>query len=609
MFDGIDTTWNRLRSLVHGSASIAVLDALPEAFAEALRSFDAFAPERSVPALARLHGLVSRLCPQDPMELCARPPSNGLPPPWPARGYLTGSPPGSVREGDVSRSRDVALERIAKALELASGVVVEATAPRELWGTDEPVTGTLTVYNRGALPIQFADYVDPSIARRRRLVSHPPMASVAPDSAVVRQFRGRSFGRPTAPWWLAEPRRGAMFANLSIAVEGLTDEVGSYPDAAMTVTVVAGGVSFGVTSPLVYRYADQVRGEVRRPVAGVPAVSVLLDQELEYAPARTPIEREISVHLQGAGSHERTVQLAIQVPSGLAADSASKTVVLPGNGVVRSIAFRLRGTLPPGRHVIDVTATAGGETYAQGYTTIDYEHINPRRMYRPSRLTIEAVDIAATGPMRVGYIQGVGDNSAAALSQLGVDVTLVDPASLAQADLIGYHAIVVGPRAYDANPALVANNARLLEYVRTGGTMVVQYGQYEMMRPGMTPYPLTINRPHDRVTNENAPVTLIDSTSTVLRSPNVITPADFEGWIQDRSLYMPRTFDPAYVPSVAMSDPGEPPNRGGILVAPYGRGTYVYTSLAFFRQLPNGVPGAARLFLNLLAARTQRPAQ
>jgi hypothetical protein len=336
---------------------------------------------------------------------------------------------------------------------------------------------------------------------------------------------------------------------------------------------------------------------------------VLLDQELEYAPARSPIEREIRVHLQGAGSDERTVQLAIQVPSGLAADSASKTVVLPGNGVVRSIAFRLRGTLPPGRHVIDVTATAGGETFAQGYTTIDYEHINPRRMYRPSRLTIEAVDIAATGPMRVGYIQGVGDNSAAALSQLGVDVTLVDPASLAQADLSGYHAIVVGPRAYDANPALVANNARLLEYVRTGGTMVVQYGQYEMMRPGMTPYPLTINRPHDRVTNENAPVTLIDSTSTVLRSPNAITPADFEGWIQDRSLYMPRTFDPAYVPSVAMSDPGEPPNRGGILVAPYGQGTYVYTSLAFFRQLPNGVPGAARLFLNLLSARTQRPAQ
>jgi hypothetical protein len=125
----------------------------------------------------------------------------------------------------------------------------------------------------------------------------------------------------------------------------------------------------------------------------------------------------------------------------------------------------------------------------------------------------------------------------------------------------------------------------------------------------MTPYPLTINRPHDRVTNENAPVTLIDSTSTVLRSPNAITPADFEGWIQDRSLYMPRTFDPAYVPSVAMSDPGEPPNRGGILVAPYGQGTYVYTSLAFFRQLPNGVPGAARLFLNLLSARTQRPAQ
>jgi hypothetical protein len=190
-----------------------------------------------------------------------------------------------------------------------------------------------------------------------------------------------------------------------------------------------------------------------------------------------------------------------------------------------------------------------------------------------------------------------------------MQVAVLDPAALPQADLRGFGAIVVGPRAYDANPALVANNARLLEYVEQGGTLVVQYGQYEMTRPGMTPYPLTINRPHDRVTQEDAPVTLIDTTSTVLRSPNRITAADFQGWVQDRSLYMPRTFDPRYVPAVAMSDPGEPPNRGGILVARYGQGTYVYTSLAFFRQLPNGVPGAARLFVNLLSARVTGTAQ
>ncbi|HVE78903.1 MAG TPA: hypothetical protein VNA89_08585, partial [Gemmatimonadaceae bacterium] len=162
--------------------------------------------------------------------------------------------------------------------------------------------------------------------------------------------------------------------------------------------------------------------------------------------------------------------------------------------------------------------------------------------------------------------------------------------------------VVVGPRAYEASAPLVEHNARLLDYARGGGTLVVQYGQYEMTRPGMMPFAITIHRPHDRVTDERAPVQLLDPASPLLTTPNRITDADFAGWVQERSLYMPRTFDPAYRTVLATNDPGETANPGGILVAPYGRGLYVYTTLAFFRQLPAGVPGAARLFVNLLAA-------
>jgi hypothetical protein len=138
---------------------------------------------------------------------------------------------------------------------------------------------------------------------------------------------------------------------------------------------------------------------------------------------------------------------------------------------------------------------------------------------------------------------------------------------------------------------------------------VVQYGQYEMLAPGILPYPVTLARPADRVTVENSPVRIIDSTATVLTAPNRITERDFEGWVQDRSLYMPRTHDAAWRPVIAMQDPGAPANDGGILVARLGRGTYVYTTLAFFRQLPDGVPGAARLLVNLLAARAPGQAQ
>jgi hypothetical protein len=582
---------------------VAALDSLPGALNAARALFDAFAPERSIPALVTVHRLLSRICDNEPFGIpCAEPASDGLGLPGPAGGYLAGSPPGGVAEGDIGRARGVALARVQRALQLASGVVVEAIARRELWSIDAPYGGSLTVYNRGRLPVQVAELVS----------SHPSYVTILPDSSRVFSFTGRPIGRPTAPWWLSQPRRGAMFANLRLR----GDEAAALPDhesreafETTAVGVRVEGADIGVRVPVVYRFVDQVLGEVRRPIAGVPAVSVRLEQEVEYAPARAPIERELRVHLWQADTTARVVQVTLRLPSGLRTDSSTRSVTLPPGGAARTVPFRVRGTLAAGRHVIDAVAIADGQEYSQGYTTIDYEHITPRRMYRPSRLTIEAVDVTATSNMRVGYIQGVGDNSMPALEQLGIAVTRLNPATLGSADLRGYSAIVVGPRAYESFPALVANNARLLDYARAGGTLVVQYGQYEMQQPGIMPYPVTINRPHDRVTNENAPVTIIDSTASVLRTPNRITARDFEGWIQDRSLYMARTFDSTYVPILEMSDPGEPARRGALLVAPLGQGTYVYTTLAFFRQLPNGVPGAARLFVNLLAAKAGRVAQ
>jgi hypothetical protein len=203
----------------------------------------------------------------------------------------------------------------------------------------------------------------------------------------------------------------------------------------------------------------------------------------------------------------------------------------------------------------------------------------------------------------VAYVPGVSDNVAPALRELGVDVTVVEPQALAGADLTRFTTVVVGPRAYEAYPEVMAARTRLLDFARAGGTLVVQYQQNEVQRPGVVPYPMTVARPHDRVTIEEAPVTVVDAASPLLSHPNRIGAADWEGWVQERSLYMPRTFDERYAAPLEMHDPGEPANRGAILVAPLGRGTYVYTSLSLFRQLPAGVPGAARLFVNLLAAR------
>ena len=238
---------------------------------------------------------------------------------------------------------------------------------------------------------------------------------------------------------------------------------------------------------------------------------------------------------------------------------------------------------------------------------MDYEHIRPQRLYRDAVLRLTAADVALPPDANVAYVPGVGDNSVAALRQLGLPVTVIEPDQVASTDLSRFTAVVVGPRAYDASEALVRQNGALLDWVRRGGTLVVQYGQYEMQRPGMMPYPISFpprgpGRGPQRVTDESAAVRITDPAARVLAWPNRITPADFAGWVQDRSLYMPATHAPEYAAPLSMSDPGEPPSDGALLVARYGRGTYVYTTLALFRQLPAGVPGAMRLFVNLLAA-------
>ncbi|HKR07843.1 MAG TPA: hypothetical protein VJS39_01525, partial [Gemmatimonadaceae bacterium] len=259
-----------------------------------------------------------------------------------------------------------------------------------------------------------------------------------------------------------------------------------------------------------------------------------------------------------------------------------------------------------GLQQITATASAKGKTFQSGYVPIEYPHINPQRMYRPSSLSINAVNLVLPPRLNVAYIQGVGDNVAPVLQQLGVPLTLLDPDDIPQTDLSRFTAIVVGPRAYQANQTLIDNNEYLLSYVRSGGRMVVQYGQGEMQRPGIMPYPITLSQPAARVTDENAVVTFTDPTSPLLTAPNRITQGDFSGWVQERSTYMPSTFDTHYRSMLSMSDPGEQPNRAGILAAAYGRGTYIYVTLALFRQLPAGVAGGARIFANLLGGNSIR---
>jgi len=511
--------------------------------------------------------------------------------------------------GDLAVSLETAERRARTAFLAAAGVLVEATAPRELVAVDDTVSVTLSVYNQGRSDVVLGGV---SVWANDDEASTPSgqRVDIPPDSTG----RATVTIRPqvaSQPWWMAVGRRGDMFipaGSGSTAAENIAIGEDRLADTRAQASLTIAGTPVVVTAaPVIYRVADPARGEVRKPLAAVPPLSVLFDDEVEYARAGVPFDRAYTVHLQSASSSPSSVSVTLAPPAGLTGDSLLRRVALQPFGAA-SIVYRLRGRLAAGRHQVSATARVGDRTYASGYIPVQYSHIRPLRYYRAASVELEAVNAALPTRTQVAYVQGVGDNVAPMLSQLGLNVTTLTPEQLATSDLSRFGSIVVGPRAFAASPALAAHAWRLQEFARRGGTVVVQYGQQEMQAPGLLPYPITLARVAQRVTDENAPIAVLDPASRLLAFPNRITGEDYKGWVQERATYMPTTADPHYQRLFEMHDPGEPANQNAVLVAPLGRGAYVYVTLALFRQLPAGVPGGARLFLNLLAANGQSTA-
>ena len=589
MFDGLDTTWNRFNSARLPDSARSALDSLAGQEAAIRRARDLEHPSRVVAPLAAYVRLLSRAMSG---VRCV-----------PLTNVQSREPSCAPLLGDLTLSLETTRTRAVNALLNAAGVTIDATAPRELIAERDTVTTTISVYNQGTQPVTVERVALPGEASPSSWVAR----RIEPDSV----FRSRLLYHAdvlTVPWWLRLGRRGDNF------VQPMQDMVigdDRIQDSGADVVVRVADVEVPVhTGPIVYRHADPARGEVRRPIATVPEISVLLQHEVEYARANGPFERTVIVTLHSASPSPREVDVALSVPRGAKADTAVRHASLKPFGDVQ-LYFKVQGRLAPGRDSITAVARLGPRSFSQGFVPIEFEHIAPQRYYRPARTYVESVN-ATFADLRVGYIRGVSDNVPPMLEELGLPVAELDPAALPQTNLSSYTTIVIGPRAYEANPALVANNAVLMRFVNGGGTIVTQYGQFEYAQPGagILPYPITLSRPADRVTDERAAVRVIDPGSPLLARPNKIGESDFAGWVQERSLYMPHTFDKQYHALFSMNDKNDPANDAAVLVAPVGKGTYVYTSFSFFRQLPAGNPGAARLFINLLSANqssTSRP--
>jgi hypothetical protein len=365
------------------------------------------------------------------------------------------------------------------------------------------------------------------------------------------------------------------------------------------VTLEIAGKAITVRRPVEYRYADDVRGEVRRELNIVPKLAVALDRELLIVSTGSQqMTRELSVSITNNMNSSAEGRVRLVVPTGWRVDPSERPFSIQRKDEKATVKFKVEMPRTPGTFSVQAEATSNGEVFSQTMQTLAYEHIQTHRIYRPAKADVKLIDLK-TVPLKVGYIRGSGDRVAEAISQLGVEVEEIDQTLLASGDLSRFDAIVVGIRAYQVRPDLVANNKRLMDFVTSGGTLLVQYQLPDTYaQRNLVPFPTQMG---PRVVDENAAVKILQPAHPIFNFPNKISDDDFKGWVQERNLYNFDKMDPKYVGLLESHDAGEPENAGGLVIADIGKGKYIYCSYSLFRQLPAGVPGAYRLLANMLS--------
>jgi LmbE family N-acetylglucosaminyl deacetylase len=351
------------------------------------------------------------------------------------------------------------------------------------------------------------------------------------------------------------------------------------------------------------QYINKMGASEKIPLAVVPTFSVVLEPAQQALPLSDGKETTVSVGVSSNLTGAPKGSLHLDLPSGWRAEPSSTEVNLARRGDTQHFSFNVfPANLAQGRAEIHAVLDVGGNEYSEGYALVTREDLGAFYYFEPAVQHVSIVDVKVPKDLKVGYIMGAGDDIANVLQQIGMHVTLIPAEKIASENLAQYGTIVLGVRAYDAHKDLVANNKKLLDFVSGGGTLIVQNNNSvgDFNSDHLTPYPAELSRA--RVSVEEAPVQILDPGNSAFHYPNEISQKDFDAWVQERGLYFMDSWDDHFKPLLSCHDPGEPDQKGGLLEAKYGKGTYIYTGYAFFRQLPAGVPGAIRLFVNLVSA-------
>lgn len=357
-----------------------------------------------------------------------------------------------------------------------------------------------------------------------------------------------------------------------------------------------------LSTPWRYVGVDPALGEFEKPVLVVPAVSVSVAPSRVTWPQGRSGARGVSVVVRSEAEEGSRGEVMMSPPAGWTVTPTSRPFELHQAGSERAVTFEIRPEVSvcAGRYTFDVVATTvDGRRYEEGYALIDYDHVERAALFAPAAASVSVMPVSVREGLRVGYMMGSGDDGPEAIRQMGAVVELIDEKRVRDGAFDDFHTIVLGVRAYETRPDLQAASEQLLDFARGGGTVIVQYNRGSL--GSLAPYDLQVGRGSPRVADETADVRMLKPNAPIFRTPNHITEEDFGGWVQERGLYFASEWDSRYVPLLELHDPGEEPRHGSVLVTSVGQGVFVYAALSFFRQWAGQVPGAYRLFANLIS--------
>ncbi|MEH6658164.1 PIG-L family deacetylase [Leeuwenhoekiella marinoflava] len=540
IFEGIDTSWNR----VEGGAAIGKI------LYEVEENYDFNNPSASLPELLKAYTLIKNL--------------------------------------KDAHWRDLKTKQITSIIKACSGLYLEAATGQQAAIVNETINLTFEAINRSHFPVEI-ESIELVPSGKKIVISQ----DLAFNSDYKEQVQFNTGGADlTTAYWLTEQGSAGMYKVTDQELIGLPET----PKVFKAIfNLKIGAISIPFITNLVYKYTDRVEGEVYEPFEIVPEASVAVkDPVIIFANAEPKtILTDVTAYTSNLSG-----TVSLNVPVGWKVSEPQK-VNIAQKGETKSIAFTVTPPKDASEGLLEPQFVLNGKTLTDKVVRIDYDHIPLQTLTLPSTNKLVRLDIDKKGNY-IGYIAGAGDVIPESLRQIGYQVAEVSPEEITAKNLENFDAVVMGIRAYNVVDELKYKQPILLDYVKNGGTMVVQYNTARGFSfPNLGPYPLHLSS--DRVTDEFAEVTVLDPTAEVLNYPNKITNTDFEGWVQERGLYFPDEYDSAYKPIISIHDKDEAASDGSLLIAKYGEGRYIYTGLSFFRELPAGVSGAYRLFANMLS--------